>query len=98
VRIFVYRAEFRQGCDYLNRFLPAEEKLSDVDHILDLIDFDKSNTIELNEFFEVRDIRMHAPLLPCSTISITPLPDRVCVNYCCRPSVYSTLGMESWME
>ena len=47
------RAEFRQGCDYLNRFLPAEEKLSDVDHILDLIDFDKSHTIELNEFFEV---------------------------------------------
>ena len=48
------RDEFRQGCENLNKMLPNEEKLSGIDHILDLIDFDHSNRIELNEFFEVR--------------------------------------------
>jgi hypothetical protein len=48
------REEFRQGCEYLNQLLSAEDKLTDVDHLLDLIDFDHSNSIELNEFFEVR--------------------------------------------
>ena len=48
-----HREEFRQGCENLNKLLPSEERLSGIDHILDLIDFDHSNSIELNEFFEV---------------------------------------------
>lgn len=50
----ISREEFRQGCEHLNRLLPAEEQLMGIDHLLDLIDFDRSNSIELNEFFEVR--------------------------------------------
>lgn len=48
------RDEFRQGCEYLNHVLPSDEKLNNVDRLLDLLDFDKSNSIEVNEFFEVR--------------------------------------------
>lgn len=53
VCVCAHREEFRQGCENLNKLLPSEEKLSGIDHILDLIDFDHSNSIELNEFFEV---------------------------------------------
>lgn len=47
------REEFRQGCDYLNQVLPPDERLTNVDRLLDLLDFDHSNSIEVNEFFEV---------------------------------------------
>lgn len=49
----ISRSEFRQGCELLNEILPVEEKLNDTDRILDLMDFDKSDTIDINEFFEV---------------------------------------------
>lgn len=37
----------------LNTHLPEGQKLSDVEHILQLMDFDGSGHIDLNEFFEV---------------------------------------------
>ena len=49
----ISRAEFRQGCELLNTTLPPDQQLTDFDHILDLMDFDQSNSIDINEFFEV---------------------------------------------
>lgn len=49
----ISRAEFLQGCEVLNKVLPEEQQLADCDHILDLMDFDRSDSIDLNEFFEV---------------------------------------------
>lgn len=33
-------------------------KLTDIDHIMDLMDFDKSDSIDLNEFFEVHQMNV----------------------------------------
>jgi len=49
----ISRAEFRSGCDLLNNTLPADQQLTNYDHILDLMDFDQSDSIDINEFFEV---------------------------------------------
>lgn len=32
----------------------SEQRLTDIDHTLDLMDFDGSNDLDINEFFEVR--------------------------------------------
>ena len=48
----ISRDEFRKGCDVLNASMPDEEKLKNVDHMLDIIDFDGSGSIDINEFFE----------------------------------------------
>jgi Ca2+-binding EF-hand superfamily protein len=37
----------------LNEHLPEGQKLTDLEHILHVLDFDGSGNIELNEFFEV---------------------------------------------
>jgi len=50
----ISRAEFRQGCELLNTTLPPDQQLANFDHILDLMDFDQSDSIDINEFFEVR--------------------------------------------
>jgi len=50
----ISRSEFHQGCNLLNTTLPPEQQLTDYDHILDLMDFDQSDSIDINEFFEVR--------------------------------------------
>jgi hypothetical protein len=52
--LVVTRDEFRHGCDVINSLLPPEDHIHDIDHLLDLLDFDGSDGIELNEFFEVR--------------------------------------------
>lgn len=49
----ISREEFRKGCDFMNTTLPPDQQLRDYDHILDLMDFDQSDTIDINEFFEV---------------------------------------------
>eukprot|EP01041_Mallomonas_annulata_P005264 gene5264-10533_t len=49
----ISRAEFAQGCDMLNTTLPPDQQLKDYDHILDMMDFDQSDSIDINEFFEV---------------------------------------------
>jgi Ca2+-binding EF-hand superfamily protein len=49
----ISRAEFSQGCDILNRTLPSDQNLTDYDHILDMMDFDRNDSIDINEFFEV---------------------------------------------
>lgn len=49
----ISRAEFAQGCDMLNTTLPADQQLRDYDRILDMMDFDQSDSIDINEFFEV---------------------------------------------
>ena len=50
----ISREEFRAGCAKLNEHLPADHQLEDVDHMMDVMDFNKSGLIDLNEFFEVR--------------------------------------------
>lgn len=49
----ISRDEFRQGCALLNATVPDDEKLTDIDRTLDLMDFDRSDSIDVNEFFEV---------------------------------------------
>lgn len=49
------RDEFRKGCELLNQssVIDEEHKLKDVDRMMDLIDLTHSETININEFFEV---------------------------------------------
>jgi Ca2+-binding EF-hand superfamily protein len=51
----ISREEFHKGCEILNSQLPAEseQRLTDIDHTLDLMDFDGSDDLDINEFFEV---------------------------------------------
>lgn len=49
----ISREEFRKGCDFMNTTLPPDQQLKDYDHILNLMDFDQSDSIDINEFFEV---------------------------------------------
>jgi len=48
----ISREEFRQGCDTLNKNLHPDYRLTDIDHTLEMMDFDGSGTIDINEFFE----------------------------------------------
>ena len=48
----ISRQEFHEGCNHLNKLLPADERIRNIDHLLDLMDFDHSDSIEINEFFE----------------------------------------------
>jgi len=45
--------EFREGCRLLNKNLHPDYQLTDIEHMLKLMDFDGSGTIDINEFFEV---------------------------------------------
>ena len=51
----ISREEFHKGCALLNSTLPpdSEQRLTDIDHTLDLMDFDGSDDLDINEFFEV---------------------------------------------
>ncbi len=49
----ISREEFKLGCDFMNTTLPPESQLRDYDHVLNLMDFDNSDSIDINEFFEV---------------------------------------------
>lgn len=50
----ISREEFRKGCEILNQSMTADssERLTDIDHMLDIMDFDGSDSIDINEFFE----------------------------------------------
>ncbi|CAM9136649.1 unnamed protein product, partial [Ectocarpus fasciculatus] len=54
----ISREEFHVGCDAINKTLPPEKQLTDADAILDLMDFDKNDSIDMNEFFEVREVSL----------------------------------------
>lgn len=45
--------EFRRGCALINQTLDPEFQLTNIDHTLEMMDFDGSGTIDINEFFEV---------------------------------------------
>lgn len=50
----ISREEFRQGCEALNASMaPDDYKLTDIDRTLDMMDFDGSDSIDINEFLEV---------------------------------------------
>eukprot|EP00596_Hydrurales_sp_CCMP1899_P008345 CAMPEP_0119033936 /NCGR_PEP_ID=MMETSP1177-20130426/1001_1 /TAXON_ID=2985 /ORGANISM="Ochromonas sp, Strain CCMP1899" /LENGTH=680 /DNA_ID=CAMNT_0006991067 /DNA_START=153 /DNA_END=2195 /DNA_ORIENTATION=- len=51
----ISREEFHRGCAMLNGDLSenSEQRLTDIDHTLDLMDFDGSDDLDINEFFEV---------------------------------------------
>ena len=51
----ISREEFHKGCALLNGNLSedSEQRLTNIDHTLDLMDFDGSNDLDINEFFEV---------------------------------------------
>lgn len=44
--------EFRNGCAVLNEHLPEKQRLQDIDHMLQLMDFDGNGQVDINEFFE----------------------------------------------
>lgn len=71
----ISREEFRKGCEVLNTHLGTSDALKDVDHMLDLMDFDGSGAIDVNEFFEVMLwLRWHSFCLPltCRDIHYSP--------------------------
>ena len=49
----ISREEFLNGCGLLNKSLHPDCQLTQIEHTLDLMDFDGSGTIDMNEFFEV---------------------------------------------
>ena len=49
----ISQEEFRAGFDCINKNLPPEKRLEKPDEILKIMDFDKSMSIDKNEFFEV---------------------------------------------
>jgi serine/threonine-protein phosphatase with EF-hand domain len=49
----ISRDEFRQGCEILNKNLRPGEQLEDPDGMLDIMDIDHSDSVDVNEFFEV---------------------------------------------
>ncbi len=44
--------EFKTGCESLNASAGVEDQLTDLDYILNIMDFDHSGTVDVNEFFE----------------------------------------------
>eukprot|EP01038_Epipyxis_sp_PR26KG_P013918 gene13918-18665_t len=48
----ISREEFRDGCAALNARLHPDCQLTDIDHTLNMMDFDQSGSIDINEFFE----------------------------------------------
>ncbi len=53
----ISREEFRDGCALLNKSLHPDCQLTDIDRTLDVMDFDGSGTIDINEFFEVSGMK-----------------------------------------
>lgn len=49
----ISREEFRDGCERLNSVLHPDCQLTNIDRTLEVMDFDGSGTIDINEFFEV---------------------------------------------
>ncbi len=45
--------EFREGCEVLNQSLHPDCQLTNIDHTLQMMDFDGSGCVNINEFFEV---------------------------------------------
>lgn len=45
-------SEFLNGCEKLNKLLHVDCQLTDIEHTLEMMDFDGSGTIDVNEFFE----------------------------------------------
>jgi Ca2+-binding EF-hand superfamily protein len=58
----ISREEFKLGCDFMNTTLPPENQLKDYDHVLNLMDFDNSDSIDINEFFEVMCFSLYCTL------------------------------------
>lgn len=60
----ISREEFREGCAKLNSMLHPDCQLTNIDRTLEVMDFDGSGTIDINEFFEVRrpHLRLSASL------------------------------------
>lgn len=48
----ISREEFREGCAKLNSSLHPDCQLTNIDRTLEVMDFDGSGTIDINEFFE----------------------------------------------
>lgn len=49
----ISREEFVAGCQVINAMLPPEDQLQEPERLLDLMDFNKNDSVEINEFFEV---------------------------------------------
>jgi Ca2+-binding EF-hand superfamily protein len=50
----ISKAEFKRGCAILNRNLPIDRQIMDPDGLMKLMDFDGNDSVDMNEFFEVR--------------------------------------------
>jgi Ca2+-binding EF-hand superfamily protein len=52
--------EFRIGCEKLNKTAAPADQLTDLDHILSVMDFNHSGAVDMNEFFEAfRNANIH---------------------------------------
>jgi serine/threonine-protein phosphatase with EF-hands len=69
----ISREEFHRGCDIINMTLPSDQQLKDYDHVLNLMDFDHSDSIDLNEFFEVCSLSL-ALSSPALLSTSSPVP------------------------
>jgi hypothetical protein len=65
----ISREEFRKGCELLNSTLSedSDQRLTNIDQTLTIMDFDGSDDLDINEFFEVR---FRIFLLELKTVSI----------------------------
>lgn len=50
---------FFKGCDLINEQAAEGERLENFDVMLDVMDMDNNDSIDINEFFEVRAIFFH---------------------------------------
>jgi len=48
----ISREEFRQGCEYINKHVEDKSQIANPDRILEIMDFDGSDDVDINEFFE----------------------------------------------
>lgn len=51
----ISKEELLKGTELVNKSLPPDCQLKNIDRMLELMDFDGSGSIDINEFFEVSD-------------------------------------------
>lgn len=50
---YICLSYFHIGCEILNEHLPPDSHLTNIDHVLSLMDLKGSGSVDLNAFFEV---------------------------------------------
>lgn len=61
VSIRLLGSRFVKGCQLINQEAGDGEQLENLDAVLDVMDLDNNNSIDINEFFEVRESLINPP-------------------------------------